>query len=156
MKYRNAGIVLFIVLLLAVILLNKNDIALIAQDEFSLQPISSSGYVLQSIIHLNNSNLLSSTIKTIHEEFKLNGVVIGIIDNELNQGIAGRKESSFPVTIRFAREDYLRALHGDSLSKQPLNIEVTGEITFANVITGGKIIVQQTATVPLAQQEMAK
>ncbi len=53
-------------------------------------------------------------VKSIHEEFRINGKVLGILDQEINQGIPGRKESSFPVSIRFGEDEFNRAIGGDS------------------------------------------
>jgi len=68
---------------------------------------------------------------------------MGILDQEINQGIPGRKESAFPVSIRFTREDYNRAAGNDTIDLTKINIEVEGEIVFTNVFSGGKILVHQ-------------
>lgn len=147
MNSKYIGWLVFIVLLLLVVLLNRGSISLTGQDSFVLQPLSSTGYVLQSEIHLNNPNLLSGTVKSIHEEFRLNGVLLGVLDQEINQGIPGRKESGFPVSIRFAKEDYDRAIRRDSSTAAKPAIKVEGNIVYSNLISGGEIRVNQVSEV---------
>jgi LEA14-like dessication related protein len=82
---------------------NRGDINLSAEKNLKLLAVDTSGYMIQSVIVLNNPNLLSATVKTIRERFSIDNVLVGVIDNELNQGIPGRKESEFPVNIRFPK-----------------------------------------------------
>lgn len=147
MKIRKAGLVVVGILLIVLFIFNRKDVELSRQDEFILHPISASGGELQSVIHLNNPNLLSSTIKTIHEDFYLNGILLGTLDNQLNQGIPGRKETEFPVNIRFINEDYRKAISGDSLNAARAVVTVTGKIVFDNLMSGGHIEVHQQGSI---------
>ena len=135
------------VLLVALYFLNRKDIELNPQLPLQVHTISASGGELQAVIKLNNPNLLSSTIKTIHERFTLNGMVLGIIDNELNQGIPGLKETEFPTSIRFSSIDYQKALSLDSLHSDHPVLTVDGEIEYQNLFKSGKIMVHQSAPV---------
>jgi LEA14-like dessication related protein len=143
MNSKNVGILIFVILLALVVVFNRGDVTLVSQSDFKLRPISSNGFMLESEIHLNNPNILSCTVKSIHEEFRINGKVIGILDQEINQGIPGRKESSFPVNIRFGKDEYKRPISGDSANSNKANISVEGEIVFSKVIGGGKIVVNE-------------
>ncbi len=147
MNFRKLGFVIIGVILVVLYFLNKKDVELNPQLTLQLHNLSTSGGELQAIIRLNNPNLLSSTIKSIHEKFYLNGVVIGIVDNELNQGIPGLKETAFPTSIRFRNSDYQQALTLDSAHTGKAVITVDGEILFQNLFTSGKINVHQSAPV---------
>jgi LEA14-like dessication related protein len=147
MKFRKVGLVLVGVLLIALYFLNRSDVELNPQLSLQMHSISTSGGEIQAVIRLKNPNLLSSTIKTIHEKFYLNGVLLGIIDNELNQGIPGLKETEFPTSIRFRTSDYQNALALDSTHTGPIILTVNGDIQFQNLFKSGKIMVHQSAPV---------
>ena len=147
MNIRKLGFVVIGVILIVLYFLNKKDVELNPQLTLQMHNLSTSGGELQAIIRLNNPNLLSSTIKSIHEKFYLNGVAIGIVDNELNQGIPGLKETAFPTSIRFRSSDYQQALTVDSAHTGKAVITVDGEILFQNLFTSGKINVHQSAPV---------
>jgi LEA14-like dessication related protein len=149
MNSKNIGIIVFIVLLALVIVFNRGDVTLVQQNNFTLSPISANGYVLQSEIHLNNPNILSCTVKSIHEKFSVNGKVLGILDQEINQGIPGRKESIFPVNIRFSKQDYYAAAGSDSTQPNNVTIKVEGKIEFTKVIGGGEIEIHETQAMPV-------
>jgi LEA14-like dessication related protein len=153
MNFRKAGLVIVGVLLVVLYIFNRKDVELRPLDSIHMHSISASGGDLQVVIHLNNPNLLSSTIKTIHEKFYLNGILLGILDNELNQGIPGLKETEFPVNIRFSNTDYQKALALDSLHADKPVITVEGDIQFQNLFTSGKINVHQSAPVTTETNE---
>src|SRR3954468_2183285 len=132
MKFKTTGLIVAGVLLVQLAILNRKDVQFIKQDQISIQPISETGYQLNSVIHLHNPNLLSSTIKVVNENFFINGSPIGSFKMELNQGIAGMKDSEFPISIRFTKEDYAKALQHDSLTKA-LTLSMDGEIDFQNL-----------------------
>jgi LEA14-like dessication related protein len=142
MNKRITGVLIVLVLLGVVFLLNRKDVNLVKQDNAELQPLSTSGSELKSVIHFYNPNFLSVTINRIHERFFVNGTQIGELDVLINQGIAGRKESEFPVSIRFSKDDYNGIIAGDSLTKHPVVI-VEGEITSQNFTNEKKIAVHQ-------------
>ncbi|MCW5909298.1 MAG: LEA type 2 family protein [Chitinophagales bacterium] len=144
------GILIVALLGLGLIMLNRNPLQLQAQSGFALHRISASGYELQSTITIYNPNILSSTIENLHEEFRLNGELVSIIKQQPMQGIPGRKETSFPVSIRFDEEAFARIVAADSLfDGNTLNLNVTGEITYHNFTGGGSIVVDFDETVPL-------
>jgi LEA14-like dessication related protein len=154
MNSKNIGILIFVILLALVIVLNRGDVTLVEQNNYKLRPISSNGFVLESEIHLNNPNVLSCTIKSIHEEFRINGKVMGILDQEINQGIPGRKESSFPVSIRFGKDEYNTATANDSTNANKVKISVEGEIVFSKVMGGGKIVVNESQLISMALSKL--
>ena len=153
MNFRKAGLIIVGVLLVALYFLNRKDVELCPQQPVQIQAISASGGEMQAVIRLKNPNLLSSTIKTIHEKFYINGVLLGILDNELNQGIPGLKETEFPANIRFSNSDYQRALALDSTHTTPQVITIEGDIQFQNLFTSGKILVNQSAPVAVQANE---
>ncbi|MFN8288325.1 MAG: LEA type 2 family protein [Chitinophagales bacterium] len=148
MKKRLIGIGIAFAALLVVMLLNKKEVTVVKQNNFALKPIGSSGVELSSTLSLNNPNLLSSTIQTIHEKYSINGYTLGALDIELSQGISGRKTTDFPVAVRFSRADLLNAMNGDSLTTQaPLHI--TGEIIYKNFTGGGTIKIDLNDSIKL-------
>src|SRR5688572_29642270 len=104
MKFRKAGLVAVLIIIGVLFLLNRKDILLNGQT-IALKPIGSTGYELRSEIKLYNGNFLSSTISKIYEEVYINGVKVGELDNEINQGIPSGKETMFPVSVRFSKAD---------------------------------------------------
>ena len=144
---RKAGLIIIGVILIALYFFNRKDVELSPELPLRMHSLSASGGELQAVIRLKNPNLLSSTIKTIHEKFYLNGVLLGIIDNQIDQGIPGLKETEFPTSIRFRDADFQNAVALDSLHTNPVVLTVDGEILFQNLFTSGKIIVHQSAPV---------
>jgi LEA14-like dessication related protein len=136
-------------LAMAVILFNRKDVMLSANGNFKLVKISDAGYELQSVIHLQNPNWLSSTIKTVHENFYINNKSVGEINMELNQGIPARKETSFPLGIRFTTTDLQKVFFPDSVIPPFVLITATGEILFQNLSGGGKINVNEKDSVAI-------
>ncbi len=148
MNFRKSGLVIAGLLLVALLLLNRKDLQLLSQTDFAATKITSSGYELKSILHLKNPNLLSSTVNSINEKFYLNDLYIGEFNNEIQQGIPGLKETSFPLNIRFTTGDISSIFSNDStLLNIPCRISVSGEITFSNLSGGGKITVNQTDSI---------
>lgn len=147
MNIKRAGLLILIVLFAALFLLNRSDVSLVKQDSFSVTPIGANGYELHSTLHFYNPNLLSSTIKTINESYYINGKSVSIMNQELNQGIPGRKETEFPVAVRYSRADMKQFLPDSSVGLIKVEVTVTGEITFANMFGGGKILVEQTDSI---------
>ena len=146
MKFKKAGLIIASILLLILAFFNRKDIVLTKQDDMKVHAISETGDEMTTVIHLYNPNLLSSTIKTVKEKFYVNGVLLSTFDMELNQGIAGMKDSEFPISVRFSKADYARAIHLDSTSAS-IALHVDGEIVFQNLISGGKIKIQQSQPV---------
>lgn len=146
MNWKRAGWIVAIIIFAAVYFLNRNDIQFIRQDSFKLIPIAESGLELSSIIHLYNPNLLSSTIKRIHEQFLINGIVVGELDNEINQGIPGRKETEFPVSIRFSKEDYEKIMATIPI-KDSIIVTITGEIVYNSFTSSGDVKVNQAYSI---------
>lgn len=135
--------VVLAVLLAAVILLNRREVELVKQDNFEIVQISANGYELRSVLTFNNKNLLSSTIKSVDEKFYVNGELVSITHNQLDQGIPGMKETSLPMMVRFEGGAFMHP-NGDTLSiATSFNIEVKGDIEYSNFTGGGKIIVEQ-------------
>lgn len=147
MNYRRAGLVIVLIIAVALFFLNRKDVALVKQDNFELLPISTTGDVYKSVIRLYNPNLLSSTIKTIHEKYSVHGVTLAEFNMELNQGIPGLKETAFPINVRFAKDDYFNAAQVDSTTNPKVEVLIEGEITFSNLTGGGTIKVHQTETI---------
>ncbi|MBL0308296.1 MAG: hypothetical protein IPP77_00915 [Bacteroidetes bacterium] len=145
MKIKRIGILIALALLVVLYFLNRADIVLVRQDKFEIYQLSAEGYELKSLIHLDNPNLLSSTVETIRQEFRVDGVVIGIFEMELNQGIPGRKETVFPVSIRFGN-DAISSSSPDS-STRNVEVEVKSKIAFHNFIGGGTIQADQNYSV---------
>ena len=137
----------FLVLVAVLFAFNRKDVELVKQDKFELLPISATGDEYKSFIHLNNPNLLSSTIKTIHEKYSVNGITIAVFNMELNQGIPGLKETGFPVSVRFTKDDYSNAVHADSTMHEKVDVVIEGEIAFENLFSKGTIKVHQTETI---------
>ncbi|MES2620528.1 MAG: LEA type 2 family protein, partial [Bacteroidota bacterium] len=117
------------------------------QTDLEWRKISLSAYELSSVIHLQNPNLLSSTIKTIDERFFINGKQIGELSNAIGQGIPGRKETTFPVKVRIPKDE-IPSFYLDSIRvPQPIEINIKGEIVFENLFGGGKVLIDQKNTV---------
>ncbi|HLP53090.1 MAG TPA: LEA type 2 family protein [Chitinophagales bacterium] len=150
MDIKKAGLVIVGVLLVGLFLFNRSDVSLTKQDAFTITPIGANGYELHSTLHFYNPNLLSSTIKEISENFYINGRSIAIMKMEIAQGIPGRKETSFPVTVRFNRNDLKQLFPDSAVGLVKGEVSVTGEITFSNMFGGGKISVEQndSLTIP--------
>jgi LEA14-like dessication related protein len=142
MKIRRVGLVITLVLLLALIFLNREQVELVKQSDFTWAKISTSGYQVSSVMHLNNPNLLSSTIKKINEKLFINGQQVGELDNEIAQGIPGRKLSSFPIAIRFSKDD-VSTLYAD----EKIEIVMKGEIVYENLFGGGTVLINQKDSV---------
>ncbi len=147
MNLRKAGLVITIVLVAALFLLNRKDVTFARQDNFEVQSISATGAEFKSVIHLHNPNLLSSTIKSIDEKFSINGIQIAQLNIELSQGIPGLKETAFPVSVRFIKEDYYKAIRADSIMPENAEVLMEGEINFENLTGAGKIKIHQTETI---------
>lgn len=146
MNYRYAGLLLVGILVVALAFSNNKKIEVEPMQSFTVHRISGSGGELQGVIVLNNPNILSSTIKNIHEKFYINGILLGILDNEINQGIPGRKETEFPVSIRFSNTDYQNAVAADTT--HPVNtLVVTGTIEYQNLFKPGKAEVNQSVSI---------
>ena len=153
MNFRKAGMVIFGLLLVGLYIFNRKELELRPQQPVQIHTIGTNGGEIQAVITLNNPNLLSSTVKTIHEKFSCNGVLLGIMDNEINQGIPGLKETEFPVSVRFGLADYQKALALDSMHAGKPTITLSGDIQFQNLFSSGKIEVHQTTTVTPASNE---
>jgi LEA14-like dessication related protein len=145
---RKISLAVVAVLVLIVIAFNRKQVQLTAQTNFELQPIGTAGFELKTVIHLKNPNLLSSTIKSINENFYFNGNLVGEIENEISQGIPGLKETAFPISIRLGKDGLLQNAERDSMQHQlKLNILTKGKIVFENLTGGGTIEVNQTDTI---------
>lgn len=153
MNPKRLGLLIFIVLAAAVLLLNRKEVVLSTQNDFKLTKISTVGYELQSVIHLHNPNFLSATIKTIREDFYINGIKAGELSSEINQGIPGWKETSFPVSIRFTTEDWQK-IFSDSLVHAKAEVNVKGEINFQNLTGSGKIMVNAKQSFSIAKRNI--
>jgi LEA14-like dessication related protein len=150
MKQKGLGILIAALIGLGLVLVNRNDLEVKGQDNFLIRKISSSGYELQSTIRLYNPNLLSSTIQTIEEDFRINGQTVSILKMQPEQGIPGRKETAFPVMVRMDVETFNKAFPSDSIAgTEPLQASVTGTITYKNFTGGGSIPVNSSATINL-------
>ena len=148
MNFKGAGIIIAVALAVGIYFLNRENITLNKQDTFSVSSIGGSGYLLKSVLHLNNPNLLSSTIKTISEKYFIEGREVALMNMEINQGIPGRKETSFPVNVRFSKADLQSIFPNDTLTSYiKAEVTVTGEITFQNVVGSGTITVNQKDSV---------
>ena len=142
------GWLIAIFLLVVVVLFNRSDVQLVKQDAFKLVNIGQEGYELQSVLHFSNPNLLSSTIVAIREKYYINDRLIGELNNEVEQGISGRKETTLPVGVRFLKKDFRQLAAVDSISSSsPVEVTIKGEITFRNFTGGGTIVVNQTTTI---------
>ena len=148
MKLKRVGILIAVVLAVIIYLFNRADVELTKQDTFSVASIGGTGFLLKSELHLNNPNLLSSTIKTITEKYFIAGREVARMNMEINQGIPGRKETSFPISVRFSKADIQAIFPDDTvLTDVKAEVTVTGEITFQNVVGGGTIKVNQKDSV---------
>ena len=147
MNFRKAGLVITIVLVAAIFLLNRKDVTLAKQDNFELNAVSTTGAEFKSVIHLHNPNLLSSTIKIIDEKFSINGIQIAQLSIDMSQGIPGLKETAFPVSVRFSKEDYYNAVRTDSTMSENAEVLIEGEINFENLTGNGTIKIHQTETI---------
>lgn len=151
MNFRKGGLIIAGILLVATIFLNRSDVQLSSQADFSVTKITASGYELKSVVKLHNPNLLSSTIHSINEKFYLNDIFVGEFNNELEQGIPGRKDTDFPLNIRFSQTDVHELFAGDTLLQKKCRVTVKGEIVFSNLTGGGKITVNQTGYVIISK-----
>lgn len=136
MKKRLWGIGIVVVLAFVLFLFNRGEVQVVKQDNLQLQALGSSGYQLNSTLRLHNPNFLSSTLVTLHEEYKLNNVTVAILNQELNQGIPGLKESAFPLSIRFTTAD-LQAAVKDSIFPASLPLTIAGKLEYHNVMNSG-------------------
>lgn len=150
MKQKGIGILIAALLGLGLVLLNRSNLQLTAQDNFLIRKISASGYELQSTIRIYNPNLLSSTIESIEEEFRINGQVVSILKMQPQQGIPGRKETLLPVMVRMDTETFNKAFPNDSIAgTEPVQVTVTGEIEYKNFTGGGRLPVSGSASITL-------
>lgn len=149
MNFRIAGLVITGLLLAGLWFFNSSDVSLVGQNNFKAAPVATTGLEIKSVITFNNPNLLSSTIQTINEQFFIEGREVARMNIDLQQGIPGRKETSFPVNVRFSKSDLLRIFGTDSLIPAKAEVEVTGEIAFKNMLNGGKILVNQKDSLSL-------
>lgn len=150
MNQKGIGILIAVLLGLGLVLLNRSELVLTRQDNFLIRKISASGYEIQSTIRIYNPNLLSSTIETIEEEFRLNGQVVSILKMQPGLGIPGRKETSFPVMVRMDIETFNKVFPARPITDTtPVEITVKGEIVFKNFTGGGNLPVSSNATITL-------
>ena len=147
MNRRYIGLIVVGVIVVVLYFLNRKDVEVVSMQPFKMHSISASGGELQGVILLKNPNLLSSTIKSIHEKFYLNGILLGILENDISQGIPGLKESEFPISIRFSNTDYQKALSIDTTHHSDSVIMVTGDIEFQNLFNSNKAEVKQSAVI---------
>jgi|ERR1043165_184311 LEA14-like dessication related protein len=151
MNIRRFTIVFILALIGILYFLNRKDISLVKQDSFEVVSIGNEGYMLKSVIHLHNPNLLSSTVKTISENFYVNGNKLAIMNMEIEQGIPGMKETEFPVNIRFGKADIESLLSDTSTHTIKAGVNVKGEIAFQNLFAGGTITVDQQDSVTITK-----
>lgn len=148
MNYRKAGPILAVALLGVLYLFNRNEVKVAAQDTFLLKQITKTGYELQSVIKLQNDNLLSSTIVNIDEKFYVNEELVSIMHLEFNQGIPGRKTTEFPLMVRFDGENLKNfPLNDTTAGPKTLIVRVEGEVEYKNFIGGGKTQVERQDTI---------
>ncbi len=150
MNFRKIGLGIMLVLLVGLYFLNRTDLKLSGQSAFTATPIGTAGYELNSVITVQNPNLLSSTIKEISEKFYLEGREVAVLKIELERGIPGLKETAFPVSVRFSKSD-LAKFAGNDTTRRILNAEVlvTGQISFQNLMSSGTTIVNQKDSVSI-------
>jgi LEA14-like dessication related protein len=139
MKNRLIGILIAVLIGAVLILMNREELQLASQSPFLLKQINGTGYELQSQLKLYNPNLLSSTVQEIHETFKLNGTTAAILNMQVEQGIAGRKETSFPVMVRFDKATFEKVFPDSVLTGTEVPVEITGEITYKNFTVSGVV-----------------
>lgn len=135
---KKGGILVVILLVVVLYFFNKHPVTLRPSENFELGKMGG-GYELKSTLLLHNPNLLSSTIENIYQEYRINGTGAGTLQTEIRQGIPGRKETTFPVGIRFGGEVLENMPPGDSLP-----LLVMTRISFSNFIGGGNIEDTQT------------
>jgi len=144
------GWLIAIFLLVVIVLFNRSEVILERQDEFKLIHIGQEGYELQSVLHFSNPNLLSSTLVAINEKCYINDRLLGELNNELEQSIAGRKKSQLPVGIRFSKADFRQLAQLDTAqTNAPVTIHIKGKITYRNFTGGGTIVVHQHSDISL-------
>jgi LEA14-like dessication related protein len=133
------GIALAAILLAALFLFNRKEVQLLPQNELVLTAISNTGYSLKSKMVFYNPNLLSSTVLSISEEIFVNNKRVGIIENNIEQGIPGRKESVFPVEVRFDKSD----IDTTMLQTDSLVIATKGIVLYKNMSGSDTIFISQ-------------
>ncbi len=138
MNFRKAGLYIAILIGIVLVMLNRQPVQLTKQDKFICSRISSSGYEIKWVMHLRNANLLSSTIQQVKQRLSLEGKELANLQLDLNQGIPGRKETVFPVSVRFEADSNF-SING----KQVL---LKGEITYSNLTGGGTIRVNELSS----------
>ncbi len=141
MNFRKGGLIIAVLLLIAIILLDRKEVQLVEQNSFVVSKISANGYQLRSVIKLKNPNLLSSTIKSVNENFYVNDALVSITHQQLDQGIPGMKETELPMMVRFEGGDFLKPKDSTQLNT-PLNIRISGDIEYSNFTGDGKIKVE--------------
>jgi hypothetical protein len=147
MKNKLIPLLIFIIPLILIIYLNRGDINLSAEKNLKLLAVDTSGYMIQSVIVLNNPNLLSATVKTIRERFSIDNVLVGVIDNELNQGIPGRKESEFPVNIRFPKNILEAVADTHTTADGTGELTTEGEVIYSTMTGQGTVKIKSSVTV---------
>lgn len=148
MKFKGTGILVAALVGLFVVVLNRKELRMVDRPTFTLVPIGSSGFELQSVIRLYNPNFLSSTVQVIHEDFRLNGHLIGVLKMQINQGIPGQKNTEFPLTIRFDKEAFYKVFPQDTLiENSPVEVYAQGDITYRNFTGGGELKVNAKDTI---------
>lgn len=144
MNFKKTGLIIAAALGVIVFMLNRQKVELTSQTDFEVTKISPKGYEIKWVIHFYNPNLLSSTIQKINEKLYVEGKELGELKLELSQGIPGRKETSFPVSVRFTSTD-------SGLANIPIPVLMKGEISFSNLTGGGAIQVNELDTAFISQ-----
>ncbi|MCS6935331.1 MAG: LEA type 2 family protein, partial [Chitinophagales bacterium] len=141
MKFRYAGLLVAIAGFALLYTFNRSALEFVAQESFALNPVGNSGWECSSILKLHNPNLLSATLVSIEEAYRINGTEIAILNHEMNQTLPGQKTSRFPVSVRFARGD----IPFDSIAL----LSVTGKVHYRSMFREGNLTIQIDTAIKL-------
>lgn len=139
MNLRHIGLAVAGIILVVLLLLNRKDIQPTKQTNWHLQRVTNETFDIKSDLSIYNPNLLSSTIKVVREKIFVNGIAVGNFYNELEQGISGRNETTFPISVRISKQDLNRALGIKGIVTKKAPVSVRTEIKFSNFSGSGSV-----------------
>jgi hypothetical protein len=91
MNFRFTGPIIALAGFALLYYLNREKVQLTSHGHFEVKKISTAGLECSSTLQLNNPNLLSATILSLSETYRINGTQVAELNHNLQQAIPGRK-----------------------------------------------------------------
>ena len=134
MNMRIVGILIAAILFALIYLFNRQPVSLSGFEKWKNSAIGNNGIILSSNITFHNPNFLSATIQEINLNIAAGGVPVARFQHLPEQGIPGKKDSNFPITVRYETND--------STTVTESKITVTGFVTYRNFSRSDTILIQ--------------